>query len=72
MTFLERYNLTKRFHWHIDKKATGTPEQMAEKLGIRKTALYDYLNILKGFGAEIGYCRTRQTFYYKENFEFPC
>lgn len=72
MTFVQRYSKTKRLHWHIERKATGKPLHMARKLGVSKTSLYDYINILKEFGAEVGYCASRESFYYVNEFRFPC
>ena len=73
MNFIERYNKLKSLSWHIDKKATGTAEQMASKLGIGRTTLYtQYLNVLKDLGAEIEYDFGRKSYYYGNDFKFPC
>lgn len=53
----------------IRRKATGTPEEFAYRLGIRKTMLMEELQELKTLGAEITYCRTRSTYYYLNAFE---
>lgn len=53
----------------IRRKATGTPEEFAYRLGIRKTMLMEELQELRMLGAEITYCRTRFTYYYLNAFE---
>ena len=70
MNFSERFRLLARLHSLILRKATGSPNALAEKLGVSRTALYDYIHILEGFGAEVKYCRTRESFFYIEDFQF--
>ena len=53
----------------IRRKATGTPEEFGMRLGIGKTALMEDLKELKELGAEVMYCRTRQSYYYGNAFE---
>lgn len=56
----------------IRMRLTGSPDQLAVLLGVSRRNLYSYLNDLKEMGAEIGYCRKRKTFYYKNNLAFVC
>jgi len=53
----------------IRRKATGTPEEFACRLGIKKTMLMEELQELRSLGAEITYCRIRFTYYYLNAFE---
>jgi predicted transcriptional regulator len=48
----------------ISMMATGTPLQFAEKIGIRRSTLYQTLQELKSLGIEIKYSSSRQTYYY--------
>lgn len=48
----------------IRLKATGRPEQLAEKVGIKERTIYEYIQMMRAMGAEIAYCRHAQTYYY--------
>lgn len=59
---------------HIDNfiriKGTGTPDQLAHRLGISRRSLFDYLNLMKEYGAPIKYCSQRQSYYYETEGHF--
>jgi hypothetical protein len=59
--YLERFQ---RLNLLISRKATGTPKQLAYKLGISKRMLHEYLLCMKDLGAEIHYCRQSQSYVY--------
>lgn len=65
--FLERY---KRIDYLIRAKATGTPAQLADKLDISESMVYEYLDVLRGQGAPIAYDKHRHTYYYERNGQF--
>jgi hypothetical protein len=69
MKFNEENDELERLHRLIKRKATGTPEQLAEKLGVCIGTVKNRLNILKGRDAPIAYCRDRQTYYYTDEVE---
>lgn len=69
MTFKERIDLLRRLHLLIVRKATGTPDELARKLGISPPSLFRQIEILREFGAPIAFCRTNQRYYYSEEFE---
>ncbi len=48
----------------IHLKASGSPSDFASKLEISPSSLHQYLDVMRGMGAEIGYCRRRPTYYY--------
>ncbi|SFF56762.1 HTH domain-containing protein [Thermoflexibacter ruber] len=48
-------------------KKTGSAEQLASKLGISRSTLFETLNLMKDYGAEIAYCPHRQTYYYTQD-----
>lgn len=56
---LERIQL---IHDLIMKGFTGSPDELARRLNISRRTLYNYIEIIKSFGVEIDYCRTRKTF----------
>jgi len=51
----------------ISKKATGTPQELASKIGISKRMLHEYLLVMKDMGASIQYCRYSQSYIYSDN-----
>lgn len=50
----------------IQIKGTGSPIQLANRIGVSERCLYKYLNIMKEFGAPIKFCNARQSYYYDE------
>jgi DNA-binding transcriptional regulator GbsR (MarR family) len=47
-------------------KATGTPCELASKLGISKRQVYRYIDDMKEMGLKIEYCKKRKTYHYQE------
>lgn len=70
MQLFETIDRAQRIHQFIRNEATGTPCEFAERLRISRRQLYYCLEELKDFGAQIMYNRTKNTFYYANNFEF--
>lgn len=50
----------------IRRKATGTPEEFAKKLGICKSLLMLNLREIKKMGAPLKYDTNRSSYYYTE------
>jgi DNA-binding IclR family transcriptional regulator len=48
----------------VHLKATGTPEEFACKLGIRRSTLFQTLQELRELGADIRYSGMNQSYYY--------
>ncbi len=57
---------------HIDalirKQATGTPEELGEKVNRKPSSVHRFIRILKSWGAPIRYSRTLRSYVYTE----PC
>jgi predicted transcriptional regulator len=51
----------------ISMRATGTPEEFAEKLGLRRSTLFQSLQEMREMGADIKYSFIRQSYYYADN-----
>lgn len=66
MTFLERLRTLDRLHNLIRLKATGSPQQLAQRLQVSKRTIFNLLEDLRTFGAEIAYCKYTQSYYYAE------
>ena len=54
----------------IRRKATGPPKSFARKLDISVSTLYEYVAVLKDFGAPVSYSREKQSFVYETAGEF--
>lgn len=57
----------KRIDGLIRRKATGTPTTFADKMGISKRRIYEYIVELKELGAPIEYNRNRGSYEYAED-----
>ncbi|GAA0552265.1 HTH domain-containing protein [Chitinophaga japonensis] len=51
-------------------KGTGNAATLAERLGVSRASVYEYLDLMKQRGAPIKYCQSRKTFYYDEEGRF--
>lgn len=56
-------------HKLIQRKATGTPDEFAEKLHLKRRQLYNILEEFRDYGASVKYNRADSTFYYDNDFE---
>ncbi len=65
LTQMERYE---RILLLIKRKATGTPEELAKRLNISESTLYEHIRVLKQRGAQIDYCAYRQTYVLNNDF----
>lgn len=49
----------------IRTKSSGTPQQFARKIGLSRSKLFIYLNLMKELGAPIRYNKERGCYYYE-------
>lgn len=56
-------------HNCIKKECTGTPCSLGVSMGVSKRTFFYMVDDLREMGAIIKYCRTRQTYYYDNDFE---
>ena len=68
MTFLEKIQIIERIDQLIRMKATGSPNELAERLNVSKRCVFYILNIMKNMDAPIVYCNNRRSYYY----EYKC
>ena len=66
MTILTNMKKFERLHNLIITGNTGTPEQVARKLGISRASLYILIDAMKELGLTPEYSRKYQTFYYEK------
>ncbi|MDX9845502.1 MAG: HTH domain-containing protein [Tenuifilaceae bacterium] len=57
-------------HQQINNGSTGTPVELAQRLGVTARTVHSYINQLCKMGAPIDYSRTNQTYYYIRPVEF--
>lgn len=69
MPLLDTIERVHRIHKLIQRRSTGTPDEFAEKLHLKKRQLYNILDELRSNGASIKYSRIDNTFYYGNDFE---
>ncbi len=69
MTFMEQIEALERLHELIKRKATGTPEQLAEKFDVSLGTIHNFIKTLRSKDLPIAYCRERQTYYYEYEVE---
>lgn len=72
MTFTQTIERLQLIHTLISQRKTGTPEQLANKLGISRSYLYVMLDELKTLNLDVSYSRKYKSFYYEKeiNIEF--
>lgn len=69
MTLYQQINRLEYIHYLIRTSATGDPDMFARRINVSRRQLYNLLDEIKDFGAEIKYSRTLQSFYYVKPFE---
>jgi len=70
MTIFKNPERAKQIDQLIRLKATGTPKELAEKIGVSERLLYYYLNEMKELGAPIYYDKERCCYCYSEEVKF--
>ena len=51
-------------------KGTGTPSELADKIGMSERSTYEYIRLMKEFGAPVVYSRQRKSYYYMQEGTF--
>jgi predicted DNA-binding transcriptional regulator YafY len=67
---IEKVKKLEYLHQLISHKATGTPENCAQKLNICERTLYRYIDYLKDRGAPISYNYLAQSYVYNDEWVF--
>ena len=66
MNLLQNVQSVDKLHALILQKNTGTPKELAQRLGISRSNLYILIDELNGLNLTIGYSRKLETFYYEK------
>jgi biotin operon repressor len=70
MAFADYIQRIVRLDKLIQMKATGSPKELANKMGVSERSVYDDIKQLKtDFGCPIAYSRIRKSYYYTKDGE---
>lgn len=67
MSLIKYIERLRRMDLLISLMATGTPEEFAEKIGIRRSTLFESIQEMRGLGVDIKYSHDRQSYYYADD-----
>ena len=66
MRFIEKAMLIERVDQLIRQRRTGSARDLARRIGVSKTTVYDIIEVMKLMGADIAYCAKRRSYYYAQ------
>jgi predicted DNA-binding transcriptional regulator YafY len=73
MNFRDQIRRLERLDYLFRSRSTGTPAELAKKLSLSKSQVYQIIkNMKQDLGAPIYYSRTHQSYIYKGNKRFVC
>ena len=64
--YLDRISL---LHKLVSGERTGTPEELARRIGVSRTTLYELIDELKSRGAPIEYSKSAKSFFYSQPYD---
>ncbi len=70
MKFIQQIERLQKLNKLICQQNTGSPDELANKLNLKRTQLYEVMEQLRDQGAPIKYSRRLHTFYYSYEFNF--
>ena len=70
MTYLERTECLDRLHQLISRRSTGTPKELATKLGVSVSTLYSLISDARTLGAKVQYNNKKMSYEYICKTEF--
>ncbi|MBK9491342.1 MAG: HTH domain-containing protein [Haliscomenobacter sp.] len=68
MMAIKQLDRLKRLDTLIHQGKTGAPDELARRLDLSRSQLYNILDELKDLGAPIEYDRSARSFYYRDTF----
>lgn len=69
MNILQNFNRVEKLHKLIQQKKTGSPKELAQRLGISRSGLYILIDELATLNMPVAYSRKYETFYYYKELE---
>ena len=70
MKLIQQLQQLERLDALIRRKSTGSPKELARKFSVSERTVYNLLEALRQMGAEIEYCHSRCSYYYKLQMKF--
>jgi predicted DNA-binding transcriptional regulator YafY len=70
MPIIKYLDRIKQMHRLIKQRATGTPQQLAQKLGLSERQTYEYIREIRDMGIPLAFDNFNKTYYY--NGEVSC
>ena len=70
MNLIEKIRLIERVDGLISRESTGSPAALAQRLHISERNTYNLIKVMKEMGASIYFCKTRNSYCYKEEGQF--
>ncbi|MCP4457542.1 MAG: HTH domain-containing protein [Cytophagales bacterium] len=67
MNYIQKIERLQKLNKLIEQGRTGTPDELAQQLGISRSKMYEVLDDLKSLGKEVKYNRVSKTFYYVDD-----
>ena len=67
MSLIKYIERLRRMDLLISLMATGTPVEFAEKIGIRRSTLFESIQEMRELGVDIKYSHDRQSYYYADD-----
>jgi len=69
MKTIKNLERLQQVHGLIKSETTGSPSNLANRLHVSERLVYNLIEQLKDFNANICYDRSRKTYYYSEDFQ---
>lgn len=54
----------------IKIKGTGSPKELANRIGVSERSIYKYIQLMKDYGAPIKFSSGKRSYYYEETGQF--
>jgi hypothetical protein len=70
MNLFRNFYRVEKLHTLILQKKTGTPKELATRLGISRATLYVLIDELNSLNMPVSYSRKYETFYYTQEVKF--
>ena len=65
--FMDYATRVERMSLLISRKATGSREEFASKIGISPSSLFNYLTLIEMLGRKVAYDHFERTYYFTDN-----
>lgn len=70
MSFIKKLKKIERLDGLIRRKATGSPKDLARRIDVAESTIYEYIKLMRDMGAPIEFDRFGNTYYYTTTIQF--